>query len=128
MLRINKFDTPWSFTIHQNLDGYEIEYINLSEICQGGPEIGDLKINGSIILSYRFGGPFIKYGSNLILPVLISNFWSRKFKLAKIDLLSKQITVFGKSKDLIFLDRIEDDNIYVFDGKNKNISSKFFKL
>ena len=42
---INKLDTPWIFTTHLQQDKWHIKYSELTEICQGGPLVGNLIVN-----------------------------------------------------------------------------------
>jgi hypothetical protein len=117
---MRNFETPIQFDIKKNINGKEITYTELMEICQGGPEIGDLNIDGVKIENYRFGGPLLFDNDNLFIPVYIKKIFSTGFKIAKINLKTLEIEIFGKMKDIIFLDKIENKKIAFFEDIEKN--------
>lgn len=83
-----------------------VEYKNLKEISQGGPEIGELYINGSPILKGRyFSGPLIfqKELNKLAIPLLDKVFFSTKFKMAIIDLEKNNCNIVNRKENLILL-------------------------
>jgi len=121
------FEDPIQFNLKKSFDGVEIHYSNLMEISQGGPEIGDLSVNGTLIKGYRFGGPCILNDEYVFVPVYVKKFFGTSFKLSKINIRSLEVTLLGKSKDLIFLDKIENGKVFFFEDFNKTIS-RYYKI
>ena len=117
-----KFEDPIQFNQQKESGGVKVNYSNLMEITQGGPEIGDLHINGKLIDGYRFGGPCIIDGGFVFAPIFVKKLLGNGFKLSKINAATLEITVLGKSKDLIYLDKIEDGKVHFFENVDKTIS------
>ena len=115
-----KFENPMQFNLHKESDSIKVDYSNLMEIAQGGPEIGNLFINGKQVKNYRFGGPCIIQNDFIFVPVYIKRFFGTCFKLSKINSKDFSIKIIGKSKDLIYLDKIESNKIYFFEDINKS--------
>lgn len=118
------FEDPIQFIIKKKIEDIEIEYFNLMEISQGGPVTGNLSINGEI-LDGRYGGPSICKDKYVYLPVLIKKILGTGFKLVKIDLNTLEYEYLGKTKDLIFIDKIEGDKIYFYEDISKTIYSYY---
>ena len=78
------FENPTQFRQHKESGDVIVSYSNLMEISQGGPEIGDLSINGKLIGDYRFWGPCIVDGEFVYAPVYVKKFFGTGFKLSKI--------------------------------------------
>ena len=52
MQNINKLKTsysPWNFSFCDEIDGFKIEYKNITEFSQGSPLIGNLYINNTTV-------------------------------------------------------------------------------
>lgn len=116
---MSKFENPMQFDIKKKSDGIEIVYSNLMEICQGGPEIGTISINGNPIQNYRFGGPCLHQEDYIYAPAYVRKFLGTGFKLSKINCQTLNVELLGKTKDLIFLDKIVDNRIYFFEDIDK---------
>ncbi|MDD2963673.1 MAG: hypothetical protein PHQ65_11735 [Bacteroidales bacterium] len=120
------FNTPIDFSERQEIGDFLIEYSNLIEICQGGPVIGNIKINKKTIASeYKFGSPLIVFENMLFIPIYIKKFFKSGFKLCKINLTTLNITEIGTLKDLIYLDKIEEGKLYYFEDVTKSRSNYF---
>ena len=110
---INKFSYP----------NGNLKYINMVEICQGGPEIGNLEINGEVLFpKYQFGGPAIIDGYYLYIPkVKRSILKGTGFILVSINLKNRQELELTKKYDLILLKEKKDNKLIWFsDLENKN--------
>lgn len=108
-------ETPITFTTKKSHDGFQIEYQQLMEVCQGGPEVGVCFVNGIEIEGRRFGGPFIIKDGVAYLPEFQRKFIKSGFLLATIDLRTKKVKNIGKMKPLIFIDQIENGILYFFE-------------
>lgn len=112
-------EDPINFIIDKRIDNYQIKYVNLREVSQGGPEIGHLMINEVKFSSFLFGGPFFYEKNKIYLPLYINNFFSSGFKLAVIDLITQKVNVLSNLKNLIFLDKIENSKIYFYEDMKR---------
>ncbi len=118
--------TPFDFNIKQDLNGYLIEYSNLMEISQSGPEVGDLIINGKKVTSeYPFGGPCIIDTDSLYVPVFIRKFMSSGFKVCRLNLKTFEKEYIGKKRNLILLEGIMDGRIWFFENIEQTQKSSF---
>ncbi|QEY26139.1 hypothetical protein [Neisseria zalophi] len=127
ILKINPLDTPTNFQTNFFIDGFEIEYINLIEVNQGSPLVGNLSINQKIYSNkLQFGGPFLYDKKFLYIPVFIRRFCIVGFKLAKLDLSNLAIQYIGNIEDLIYLNKIENEKIYFYTGIYKHSEKYFF--
>ncbi len=115
---MNKYDNPVEFSSKLILNKICVEYIDLHEVCQGGPQVGTLLVNGKIVLE-KCGGPLLFTGGNIYVPTLVRRFLRVGFKLAIIDVSTLSVNVIGKIRDLIYLDRVEHDKIYFFTDLDK---------
>lgn len=114
---INKNDTPINFQDHFNLNAVNIDYINLMEINQGSPLVGNFLINKkNIFKNIFFGGPFLYDNENdlIYIPVFIRKFCVVGFRLSRIDLKNNSISYLGKLEPLFFLKEIKDSKIYFY--------------
>jgi hypothetical protein len=107
------FENPIEFEINKKFNEFDIRYTNLVEVCQGGPEIGKLTINGISFTDYLFGGPILFHDNKVYAPVFIKKTFKSGFQLAEIDLTCFEINKMGKIKVLIFLYKIEDSKIII---------------
>ncbi len=119
---MSSFENPIEFDIKKKIGNVEISYSDLMEISQGGPEIGNLSINGKIVEG-RYGGPFICHGENLYVPSYVKKFLGNGFKLARINITTLNVEHLSKIKCLIFLDKLEGNRIYYFEDMSKTIQS-----
>jgi hypothetical protein len=105
--------TPLSVQPTHTFNGHRVEYRDLREVAQGGPEVGWLAIDEVLVGGPdRFGGPLIYSNGEIFIPCLRRGVISWGFRLARIDLEQRKCTVVGPSENLIFLDRIDGDLIY----------------
>jgi len=104
----------YGFDIEYYENGNKITYVDLLEICQGGPECGGLLING-LRLRGKFGGPPLIYDNNLYVPEVERSFWEGiKFKIAKINLTSLNISYVNGIHRIILLKEIKNGRLYFF--------------
>lgn len=114
------FETPIEIIKSRKVEDISIEYFNLMEISQGGPEVGRLLVNGELVSkTLLFGGPLIFNKGIIYLPVFIRRLCVSGFKICKINSRTLEIEFLGKLKNLIFLDRVEDNKVYYFEDLNK---------
>jgi hypothetical protein len=119
-------DLHYNFLDRLEGEGYCIELKNLFEgICQGGPMLGNLKINGKYFSSDYFGGPMHVYKEKLYIPKFKKSlFHGPGFVLVSIDILSKEQKKLTTWKDMVLVKSIKDDVITYFTNiENINESS-----
>lgn len=122
---INKLDTPWVFTTHLQQDKWHIKYSELTEICQGGPLVGNLIVNEQKVFSDKsFGGPLLYFNNIVIIPMFIRKFCVTGFMLSAIELSTMRLKLAKGIYDLIYLDSIEKNEILFYQDKNRNKLSK----
>jgi len=121
---MNKYEDPIQFNLQKSTKEIELTYSRLTEICQGGPEVGHLTING-VKMSGLFGGPAIIHGHYVYIPLFVNKVIGRGFKLAVIDVSTLEIPKFGPIKSLIFLDRIENKKLLFFENIDKAVKGCF---
>ena len=117
---MSKFENPIQFDIKKIVDNNEINYSNLSEVSQGGPEVGNLSINGKMIKG-RYGGPAFYNNHYVYVPAQAKKFFGTGFKLARVNVNTFEIEYLSKTKDLIFIDKIEKNRIYFYEDMCKTI-------
>lgn len=118
---INKLDTPWAFTTDLQYDKWHIKYSKLTEICQGGPLVGNLIINGQNVFSDKsFGGPLLYFDNIVIVPMFTHKIFVSGFKLSIIELGTMRLRLEKGIYDLIYLDRIEENRILFYQDMNRN--------
>ncbi|MFY0602958.1 MAG: hypothetical protein JXQ93_03345 [Flavobacteriaceae bacterium] len=122
-----KFEDPWQLVTKKKINNNIIEYFDLMELSQGGPEIGLLCINGKIINKHRFGGPFLSDNNYIYIPIYIKNFFSSGFKICKLGINDFEVKVISKKEDLIFLDKLDNSILYYFTDRNK-VNLKSIKI
>lgn len=120
---MSKFENPIQFDVKIETDLFVITYSNLMEICQGGPVVGMIYINGNPIKSYFFGGPCISHREYVYATVYVKKFFRSGFKIAKINCKTLDVEFFGEIKDIIFLDRIDNNKLLYYEDMEKNIQS-----
>lgn len=121
---MKKFETPFDFQNRIDINDISISYLDLMESCQGGPEIGFLSINNSVIPSYKFGGPILIQDKYIYAPILFKKIFSTGFKLGRIDTSTQEIKIFGKLENLIFLNKIEDNIVYFYLDIDKSLEKQ----
>jgi len=115
---MNNFESPLDFDIVNKMGDVEIVFSDLTEISQGGPKVGSISINGKMIKG-RYGGPILIANSYIYAPAHIKRLLGTAFRLSSINAVTLEITYIGKSMNLIWLDKIEDNQIYFFEDINK---------
>lgn len=121
---MNIYEDPRIINPLKRIDNLELRYLNLSEISQGGPEIGNFYINGQLI-DGKFGGPFIFQKPYIYIPAFSKKMFSRGFVLARIDITTNAIEYKGKIEPLIFLNKIIDNKIYYYKDIEKKVEGVF---
>jgi hypothetical protein len=122
---MTQFENPIQFNIKKQVNGAEIVYSDLIEIVQGGPEIGTISINGRPIPFYRFGGPFLHKDDYIFIPVYVKKIFTSGFKLAKVNIQTSNVELLGKTKDLIYLDKLEGNRIFFYEDLQKTVSNHY---
>lgn len=106
---------PTSLQRKYSLNGHEIEYRGIMELCQGGPEVGDLFLDGRRVGGdSRFGGPLLHDAGAIYIPLFTKSFFSSGFTLARVELGSGEMSLIGKRRALIYLDKIENSVVYYY--------------
>lgn len=117
---MSKFENPSEFTTYIESGDIKIQYSNLMEIAMGGPEVGNILINNILIKNHRFGGPLLIKKQFVYAPVFIRRFFFSGFRLARINLTTLKVDLIGKKRDLIFLERIENNKVYFYEDYSKS--------
>jgi hypothetical protein len=121
---MSQFEDPIQFDINKKVGDVEIAYSDLMEISQGGPEVGNLSINGKTIEG-RYGGPAICKDEYVYAPIYVKKFLGTGFKLARINIATFEVEHLSKTKDLIFLDKVEGGRLYFFEDMSKTIQRHY---
>jgi hypothetical protein len=112
---INKSDTPLAFATELQRDRWHIKYSDLTEICQGGPLVGNLIINGQkVFLDKFFGGPLLYVENSVFIPMFIHKFCISGFMLSVIELNFMQLRLVKGIYDLVYLDSINENEILFY--------------
>lgn len=120
---VNKSDTPQRFTKDIQQDNWHIQYTDLNEICQGGPLVGTLIVNGQkVFCDKRFGGPLLCCKNLAFIPMYIRKFCVSGFMLSVIELNSMRLGLIKGIYDLVYLDSIDEDKILFYQDRNRNKS------
>lgn len=107
--------TPIEFKDHIFIDGLEIKYVNLMEVNQGSPLVGNLLINQKTFSEeQRFGGPFLYQDGMLYIPLFVRRFCVVGFKLARINCIDFSISYLSRVEDLVYLKEISNKKIFYF--------------
>jgi len=116
-------ETPFQIIPNRNIEGIEIRFENIRELCQGGPEIGQLLINGARMSSDQwFGGPIMINDRSIIAPVYTRSFLKSGFRISMINIDSKEIKYISKIYPLINLISITEKKvIFTTDLDNKSL-------
>lgn len=109
------FENPIEFETIKADGKHTLVYYNLMEICQGGPEVGNIKIDGkAMFLDQLFGGPSMFFDEKIYIPVFERGFLFSGFKLCIIDLTTFKRHIIGKRSSIIFIDKVQDGTIYYY--------------
>lgn len=83
-------------------DGVTIEIRNRIEVCQGGPQIGYLYLNGVLLDDQkRFSGPIIVRENCAFLSEYSKGFWSSHFQLVKLNLETRELEKLPVKSDFV---------------------------
>jgi hypothetical protein len=114
-------DTPQDFATEIQHNGHLVRYQGVLEIGQGGPCVGEITVDGIALFPGRkFGGPLLGSGDSIFAPILKRKFLGNFFSLAEVNLTTKALTDYELKEDLIYLDRIEEDEIIYYNTFNKS--------
>lgn len=109
---MNLFETPWDYNLYKKEGNVEVEIFNEIEIVQGGPTIGDLKVNNTIVDSnYKYGGPIILCKNFVYCTVFIKSIFGSGFKIARMNTQNFELIFFGTKTRLINIQKIEGNKI-----------------
>lgn len=112
---MNKLDTPLNFSKDIQQDRWHIQYSDLIEICQGGPLVGNLIINGKKVFNDKyFGGPLLYHDNLVFIPLFVRKFCVSGFKLSIIELDSMRMVLVNGIFDLIYIDSINGNEILFY--------------
>lgn len=112
---MNKLDTPLNFSKDIQQDRWHIQYSDLIEICQGGPLVGNLIINGKKVFNDTyFGGPLLYHDNLVFIPLFVRKFCVSGFKLSIIELDSMRMVLVNGIFDLIYIDSIKGNEILFY--------------
>lgn len=116
---INYANSPWDFPIDIRIGNFHMEYFNLAEVCQGGPIIGNIKVNNKPLFPHIFfGGPIIaKQDTDILIPCF--NMQHRMFELWQISLSTHDMKILTPPRDVIWLYELTNDTIYFYDDMRK---------
>lgn len=115
--------SPFLFNPTYWVGGHTVEYKNLSEVCQGGPLVGAIYINGKRISNNRYGGPIVFDDQFIYVPL----FSGAKFIVSKIRITDFETCFIGNYRDIIDLKKLENDRLYFYDSIYDNCL-KFYDL
>lgn len=117
-------DNPVDFRFELEFPNAKVVFLELMEICQGGPVVGFLNINGrQVSYSERFGGPVLYEDGYIYAPLFIRKFFVAGFKLCRIKIASLEIEYLSNIQDLFYLDRIDGNRIYFFEDVSRKKAS-----
>lgn len=105
---------PFGFKRKFEYAGHRIEYTDVNELGQGGPETGKLFIDGKQLLENYFSGPLIFYKDLICIPVLSRSFLSSGFKLGMINLDSRTLELVTKKEPLVLIEKANNGVISYF--------------
>lgn len=115
---INNFETPLDYQINKTYKNINVKMINIRELSQGGPLVGNITIN-NLLFNGVFGGPFFINEEYVFLSIYQKGVWQSGFYLCTINLKDYTINRFGKKKGVICVDRVENDKIWYYENLNK---------
>jgi len=120
-------ENPLSFSSIKKDEHTQVKLIDLTEICQGGPVIGRLSINGAPIKRRRFGGPFYLIGDTIFVPAVIIGMISKGFQLSIINVKTLDINFIGETLDIIWITGI-DQNIIKYNIDLDGFKNEFISM
>ena len=121
---MNNNENPIYFDTTKIMEGIKLTYSDLTEISQGGPQVGSMAINGKAVPGY-FGGPGLYGNGYVYVPAYVQKVLGWGFKLSRISVSTLKVDYLGKTRNLIFLDEIEDNRVYFFEDLAKTRRNSF---
>ena len=112
---ISDIETPLSFQTKKACGSHTVEVRELREICQGGPDVGKMFLNGEWLFDKVFvGGPFVIVDGQLLIPVFVRRLFARGFQFSRVDLGTNQIFPLTDVVDLVWLDEVIGNEAFFF--------------
>ena len=105
------------FPFHYKHNGHTITlYENNEAICQGGPLVSKLEIDGNRIgKDSVFGGPVLFHKNWVFAPKLIRKFFKgHGFKLLAIELINHKLITLVPFEPMILLSGIRNETVFYF--------------
>lgn len=109
-------ETPINFDLVKRTQNAQIEYVSLRELCQGGPEIGDLLINKKPIKDYQFGGPSLITEKYVYAPAYVRKWLKSGFVLMRINIENLELNALTGIEPLIHLVDVDLQGISYFNS------------
>lgn len=113
---------PLNFPSEYRIGKHLIRYLDFFEIGQGGPEIAQIAVDGTIIgrESY-FGGPPFFFQERMFVPRFKRGFRS-SFTLCIVDLDTGKIKDVGADEPIILISHVNEEFVFFYDEiKNVNL-------
>jgi len=116
---MRNFETPWDFFIEKDFGNHKLKYVNLMEVAMGGPEVGNIIIDNSRESSSKYGGPAVSDGVFLYIPIFRRTIFNSSFRICRVNMVTLEVETFGKNKNVILIDRIDNNILYYFEDEEK---------
>ncbi len=115
------FETPFDFKLNKKVNTYQVEYKNVIEVGQGGPQVGELYIEKVRLTKELFGGPILYNDEYLFIPIFKRRTFSSGFYICKVNLRTLEYENISERESFIFLKDIKDTRIYFYTDFSKSI-------
>lgn len=106
MITVSPIDFPSEYV---NANGVMVSYVDITEVCQGGPAVGKLKIGDAVLKGFWFGGPLLFWNDFIIVPL----FERPKFRIALVDMNTLQVTGIVGQYDVVVVSEVRN-NLLLF--------------
>ena len=112
-------NSPTNFLTDVTVENVTIEYCCLREICQGGPVVGNIKINGrQFPREYDFGGPLIiKQSESIFIPLY--DFKRPGFALCLINVNDFSLKTLTPLQKVIWISHLDGDLLYFYEDLSR---------
>jgi|GEM_PF-4338670 len=114
--------SPFNYPSQYEHAGHCVRYVGLFEaICQGGPDVGALLINGARVgVDDLFSGPLLPHGAYVLVPRLTRRFLrGHGFELVAVNLANRECTVLTPFHEMVLpKEVVGGDVIYFTDLEN----------
>lgn len=118
-------DSPVYFQDIESECGNKIQVLDRFEICQGGPHIGTLYIDGEgISPDQYFGGPILSRGDKVYLTRRVRKFFFNGFCLCEISIRERSWKDMEAKGQIIWPKRIESNVIYYAESMGDEAEEK----